>query len=181
VEVLYNLCQFPDPWQEDQVADYVDSLQGVNDNIPTLFNFSQELGKSSSGQAMNIVLIKSTLRLVRFIAISGWVIALVLLVLILVIKVRSRKALGKFVGIPLLISGALAALIALAGQPAIIQMVEKSLLAATSDFARQEIENSLKHLTSLFFQPLLIEGVVLAVLGIVLIIIMLIKKRKAAG
>jgi hypothetical protein len=181
VEVLYNLCQFPDPWHDDQVADYVDSLQGVNDNIPALFNFSQELGKSSSGQAINLALVKSQLRLVRFIAMTGWVIALVILVLIIAIKVRSRGTLGKFVGIPLLISGALAALIALVGQPAIIQLVEKSLLAATSDFARQEIENSLKHLTSLFFQPLLIEGVVLAVLGIVLIVVMLIKRRKASG
>jgi hypothetical protein len=180
VEVLYNLCQFPDPWHDDQVGDYVDSLKGVDDNIPTLYNFSEELGKSSSGQAINIVLLKSTLRLVRFIAISGWVIALVILALIITIKVRSRQTLGKFVGIPLLISGALAALIALVGQPAIIQFVEKSLLAATSDFARQEIENSIKHLTSLFFLPLLIEGIILAVLGIVMIGVMFFKRRKAS-
>jgi hypothetical protein len=180
VEVLYNLCQFPDPWHEDQVGDYVDALKGVNDNIPVLFNFSEELGRSSSDQTMNLASLKSQLRLVRFVAQAGWVIALLLLALILAIKVRSRRSLGQFVGIPLVISGGLAVLIAVGGQTAIIQVVAKSLQAATSDFARQEIGNSIRHLTSLFFQPLLIQGIILAVVGIVLIMVMFLKRQKAS-
>jgi hypothetical protein len=177
VEVLYNLCQFPDPWHQDQVNDYVEALNGVNENIPVRFNFSDEFGLSS-GSAVDPVLLKSELRLLRLIAQWGWLIALVLLLVILGIKVRSRRSLGQFIGIPLTVTGALAILIAWVGQASIIQFIMGSLLAVTSDVAHQEIQSSLKHLTSLFFQPLLIEGIILAGLGIVLIVVMFIRSPK---
>jgi hypothetical protein len=178
VEVLYNLCQFPAPWHEDQVNDYVDALKGINENIPVRFNVSEEFGGSPSAGAVNPALLKSQLRLLRFIAQWGWLIAIVLLLVILGVKVRSKRSLGQFIGIPLTVSGALAILIAWGGQASIIQFVTKSLLAATPDFVRQEVENSLKHLTALFFQPLLIQGIILAGLGTVLIVLMFIKKTK---
>jgi len=177
VEVLYNLCEFPEPWHEDQVNDYVEALNGVNDNIPVRFNFSEEFGLTTSSTA-NPVVLKSQLRLLRLIVQWGWLIALVLLVAIVGIKVRSRRSLGQFVGIPFTVTGVLAMLVAWGGQAAIIQYVTGSLLAVTSNVAHQEIQNSLKHLTGLFFQPLLIEGTILAGLGIVLIVLMFLRSRK---
>jgi hypothetical protein len=142
--------------------------------VPVVFSISLRPGQSPA--TSTVLVLQPVLA-----AMWGWVIALVLIVVILAVKVRSLHSPGKFVGIPLLVSGALAILIALLGKASIIQMVTKSLLAATSDFARQEIENTLKHLTSLFFQPLLIQGIILAGAGILLVILMSMKKRKASG
>ena len=187
VEVLYNLCQFPSiwhgnevSWHDDQVADYIDALDSANDNIPAIFNFSQEFGGASfedvNNQEASLVMAKSLLRTVRFIAIAGWIFALVLLALILIFKVRSKKSLGKYIGIPLIIGGVIAVVIALVGQMVIIQAVTNSMLSATSDFARLEITNSLQRLASLFFQPLLIQGAVLGGIGLVMIVLMFIKR-----
>ncbi len=190
VEVLYNLCQFPSVWHgdevnwhDDQVADYIDSLESANDNIPVIFNFSQEFGGASeedASQEASLVMAKNLLRTVRFIAIAGWIFALVLLALILIFKVRSRKSLGKYVGIPLIIGGVISVVIALVGQMVIIQAVTNSMLSATSDFARLEITNSLQRLASLFFQPLLIQGAVIGGIGLVMIVLMFIKRSAKA-
>lgn len=179
VEVLYNLCQFPDPWHDDQVEDYVDSLKDANNNIPAIFNFSKEFGQLSSGESASLPAIKNMLRTVRLIALSGWIFALVLLALILLLKVRSRRSLGKYVGIPLIIGGALTVAIALAGQLLLVQGISSRLLSGVSEFARAEISGSLERLASLFFQPLLIQGAVLAGIGLILIVIMLTKRKKA--
>ena len=180
VEVLYNLAQFPNPWYEDQVGDYVDALKDANNNIPVDFNFTEEFGMESGEDAADPTPTKNLLRLVRTLALVSWIVALVLLALLFVLKVRSRNSLGKFIGIPLLISGAIAVIIALVAQPLIIRAVSGTMLASTSDFARLEITNSLTRLTNLFFQPLLIQGAVIAGIGIILIVIMLIKRGKKA-
>jgi hypothetical protein len=44
MDVLYNLCQFPDPWRADQYNDYVAALQGVAQNVPDQFALADELG-----------------------------------------------------------------------------------------------------------------------------------------
>lgn len=175
VEVLYNLAQFPEPWYQDQVADYVDALKSANDNIPETFHFSEEFGGDSDAQAANLWAVKGLLRLIRLIAVAGWIVALSLAVLILILNVRSRRTLGKYIGIPLLIGGALALLIALAGQTLVTQVVTGGMLSAISDFARIEIGNSIRRLTSLFFQPLLLQSSILAGLGLLLIVQMAIK------
>ena len=180
VEVLYNLAQFPDPWRDDQIADYVDALENVDDNIPAVFSFSKELGGFAPEQEANLVMVKNLLRLVRYIAIPGWIVPLVLLALILIFKVRSLRSLGKYVGIPLFIGGAATLTIALVGQPIVIKMITNVLLSAVSDFARAEIANSLQHLASLFFKPLLIQGAVAAGAGLIMIVLIFIKKSDKA-
>jgi hypothetical protein len=180
VEVLYNLCQFPVPWHEDQVNDYVEALKSANENIPVRFNVSEEFGGSSSGGALGLAVAKSELKLVRLIARWGWLISILFLLIILGIRVRSLRSLGQFAGIPLFISGALAILFAWGGQAIIILLVTRSLLAAVSDLIRQEVGSSLKHLTAIFFQPLIIQGCILAGVGMVLIVLIFIKKGKTA-
>jgi len=178
VEVLYNLCQFPDPWHEDQVNDYIDALKDTSDNIPSRFNFSEEFGGDTSDPATAPVQLKAQLRLVRTLALVSWIVALVLLALLLALKVRSKKSLGKYIGIPLLIIGVIGVIIALVVKPIIINMVTTSLLSTTSDFARVEIIGSLNRLTAIFFQPLLIQAAVIGGIGVILIIVMFIKRKK---
>ena len=82
---------------------------------------------------------------------------------------RQRRTLGIVVAI------------AIVGKWAIMSAVAGSLLSMTSDFARLEITNSVARLTALFFQPLLIQGAVVGGIGIILIVIMLIRRRKGKG
>jgi hypothetical protein len=178
VEVLYDLCAFPEPWHDDQVNDYIEALGSINENIPARLNFSEVFGLTSSS-TVGTSMLKGQLRLLRLIAQWGWLIALILLLVILGIKVRSKRSLGQFIGIPLAVSGVLVILIAWVGQVSIIQFVTESLVAATTAIARQEVESSLKHLTSLFFQPLLIQGIILAGSGAVLILLMFVRNTKA--
>lgn len=180
VEILYNLCQFPDKWngkkvdwREDQIADYMDALASVNDNLPAIFNFSTEFGQSASEE--NLILVKTFLRAIRITALAGGLLVVALIALIAGLKVRSRKALGKYVGIPLLAGGALVVLLALIGRPGIIAAVKGVLLSAVSDYARLEISNSLTRLMSVYFLPLLIQGAVIAGIGLLLLLLMLIK------
>lgn len=50
-EVLYNLCEFPDPWYEDQFSDYVDTLEDVVANVPKSFALTEELAQLGDSRA----------------------------------------------------------------------------------------------------------------------------------
>lgn len=177
VEVLYNLAQFPEPWYEDQVNDYIDAFHDVGENIPSKFDVSELINTSMTEQTA--LQTKALLRLVRLIAMAAWIVALVLLLLIIALKVRSIKSLGLFVGIPLLITGIIGAAIALVVQPMIIGFVSSGLLMGTTDFAQAEIAGTLHRLSSLFFKPLLIESAVVGGMGILFIILISINYKKS--
>lgn len=178
VEVLYNLCQFPVPWHDDQVEDYKNALIDVNQNIPPQYDFSKMLSEGQATSQANPEMLKVQLRGLRQLAQLGWIIAVVLLGLIALLAVRSLRSLGQFVGIPLLISGLLVLLIGFTAQPSITNFVSSILLSNTTDFLRQEVGRSLSHLTGEIFQPMLLEGGILVFIGIVLIVLMMVKKGK---
>jgi hypothetical protein len=187
-EVLYNLCQFPVPWQEDQVSDYLSSLLVVNQNIPTRFDSGALLSQNSSSDPAAAAL-KSQLRLIRSIAQWGWLVAAGLLVLILALAVRSRHSLGQFIGIPLAISGGitlaisavLMLLIVWGGQADLASLSSARWIEQTSSgLLRAEIERSLLRLAAELFQPLLTQGFNFAVVGALMIILTIIKDPKKA-
>lgn len=179
VEVLYNLCQFPAPWHDDQVSDYLSSLLAVNQNIPARFDFGALLSQDPDPDPAASAALKSQLRLLRSVAQWSWLVAVGLLALILALAVRSLRSLGQFVGIPLLISGGLALLTVWGGQATVAGLFTGRLLEPTSSaLLRAEIERSLLHLAAEFFQPLLIQGLVFGAIGVLLIVIMILKKNK---
>ena len=178
VEILYNLCQFPDPWEEDQIGDYVNALIDFNQNVPETYDFNQMLGGSmaASGAAR---LLKTALKLNQFLGPWGGVISLALLGLIAVIGVRSLKDAGKWLGIPILISGVLILGLHffIAGQ--VPDLVAGRLTSGLSPLLVTEISASIGRLTVHVFQPLLIEGLVLSGVGLVLVILgAALKKRE---
>lgn len=177
VEVLYNLAQFPEPWHEDQINDYIDALDDAAENISEKFVFSEVFGMSLSIPDTSLILAKNLLRLIRNLALTSWIAALVLLLLIAAIKVRSKRTLGKFIGIPLAISGIIAMVMALVMQPMIIKLVTSNLLESISEYAHNEISNSLVRLSLVFFTPLLIQGAVIAGIGVLLIVLMFVIKK----
>ncbi|NPV87332.1 MAG: hypothetical protein HPY45_15140 [Anaerolineae bacterium] len=177
VEVLYNLCQFPMPYRTDQIDDYVHALEIVNENVPLEFNFGKMLEESPSA---NPQAVKTLLRRVRFAAHWMWVLALVFLLALLALSRFDRRRLGIYAGIPLLVAGALTLLLAGAAQPLLANLISNALLAQTSELVRAEVSASLARLARLFFQPLWVQGAVMALGGAALLIIARIRVRQNA-
>jgi len=177
VEVLYNLCQFPDPWYEDQVDDYIHALIDINQNIPENYDFNQLIGNTGlSGGTLAAV--KTFLRLMRFVGHWGWIMPLVLIILIAAIGVRSFGDLGKWVGIPLVIIGLLLLGTVLLVKPSLLEMLTNAISAELSDLLHSEIMASFTRLSDHIFQPMLIEGAVFLGVGVILIILMIAIKPK---
>lgn len=177
VEVLYNLCQFPDPWQEDQVDDYINALIDVNQNVPAAYDFNQML--ESNMAAGNVPhLAKTTVRILRILGQWGWIVSVALIILIAVIGVRSLNSAGKWLGIPILISGALPIVLHFLVRNQFFELVMGRFTTQMSPLLRTEISNSINRLTGHFLQPLLIEGVVLLGVGLILLVIGLLAKQK---
>ncbi len=177
VEVLYNLCQFPDPWEEDQIGDYANALIDFNQNVPATYDFNQMLGSSmaASGAAQ---IVKSGLKLIRFLGQWGWVVCLSLLVLIAVIGVRSMNTAGKWLGIPILISGALTLGIHFLVKGQLPDLLTGRFASQVSPLLVSEISASIGRLMGYVFQPLLVEGLVLSGVGLCLIILGAVVKKK---
>lgn len=175
VEVLYNLCQFPDPWREDQIEDYLNALVDVNQNIPDVYDFGQMLSADGGGNPATLASLKGFLRLTRLIGRWGWVVPLGLLGLIAAVGVRSWGDLGRWVGIPLLIAGVLVAVVAAPVRSGLLNLLVNRFPLAVSDVLRAELRLSLTRLTDAVFQPMLVQGLIglgagaaLLVLGILL-------------
>jgi len=45
-QILYNLCRFPAPWEEDQIAAYKNALAQVVNAAPNQFALTQEVARS---------------------------------------------------------------------------------------------------------------------------------------
>ncbi len=185
VEVLYNLCQFPEPWEEDQIDDYIHSLIDINQNIPDDYDFNQMLG-SGMLSGGSLAAVKIFLLMVRFVGHWGWIIPLVLLLLILVIGVRSWDNLGRWLGIPLLISGALIVGTVLLVKPPLLAMLTNAISKQMTDLLREEVQASFTRLSDHIFQPILLQGAIILGVGVLLVILMIIvnsarrKKAKAS-
>ncbi len=173
VEVLYNLCQFPEPWRDDQVDDYIHALIDINQNIPEDYNFGQMLG--SAGMSTGAIsALKIVIRLVRFFGKWGWIIPVTLLLLMALIGVRSLRDTGNWLGIPLTISGALIIGIAFLVQSQLIGLLVNAVSNQMTDLLRTELRASLTRISRHIFQPMMIQGGIILGMGTVLIVIMII-------
>jgi hypothetical protein len=179
VEVLYNLCQFPDPYREDQIDDYVNALIDVNANVPPEYDFNQMLGSMPGGSA-STALVKSLLRGMRFLGQWGWILPLVLLGLIAAVGVRTLKDAGNWLGLPMAVSGLLTIGLYFLTRTSLGGFVAARLGAEMSPLLRTELSASLGRLSIFFFQPLLIEGAILLGIGLVLFVLGMIMKKKPA-
>jgi len=177
VEVLYNLCQFPDPYREDQIDDYINALIDVNANVPPEYDFNQMLG-SMPGLSAGAALIKGLLRAVRFLGMWGWILPLGFLGLIVAIGVRSLRDAGNWLGIPLTVTGLFTIGLHFLARMSLGGFVTARLGAEMSPLLRTEVSASLARLSNFFFQPLLVEGGILLGIGVILIVLGLTVKKK---
>ena len=176
VEILYNLCQFPGPYGEDQIGDYVNALVDVSDNVPDKYDFSQMLGgEQSSGFFMAA---KVLLRAFRTLGPFLWAVPLVVLILMGAIGVRSWGDAGKWLGIPLLLSGGLVVGGTYFSRASMLSALYNRFGENVSPLLQEELERSFYGLSGHVFQPMLIQGAIIAGLGLVLIVLGLVLGKK---
>jgi len=168
VEVLYNLCQFPEPWQTDQIDDYVHALVDVNQNVPAAYDFNRMLGGTAAASAAT-GLVKAGLRGVRILGPFLWIAPLVLLALIAAIGVRSLRDAGRWLGIPLTVSGGLVVCGMFLTRALLLNLLIRRIGAETSTLLRAEVTRSFTRLSGYVCDPMLIQGLILLGAGALLI------------
>jgi len=177
-EVPYNLCQFPDPWCEDQISDYHDSLLEVVGNVPAELALSQELAQEENPGSIGPEALKNQLRLARSLAHLAPLGALALLLLILLLAVRSWREFGRWWGLPLLIGGFLVVLMALLYSPVIATLLSAGPMSEVPPLVRHEATQATTRVTKLIFGPMLRQSLVVFGLGLVLTIVAAVAKDK---
>lgn len=170
-EVLYNLCEFPAPWHEDQFNDYVSALHKVTDNIPAQFALTRELAQiPDNPQGVGPEWLKQQLRLMRLVGQWAWLAPLALIGLVALLAVRSMRQLGRWVGVPVLIGGLLALLPTLVYRSLITGLLSVGALSEVPELVIQEATRAILRLAAAVFQPLLIQAVIFMLLGVGLVI-----------
>ena len=178
-EVLYNLCEFPDPWHEDQFNDYVDGLEDVVENVPAEFALTEELVESYGGAITDRPLVlKDQLRLVRMLMRWAWAVPTVLVILIVLLRVRSLRDLARRLGVPLLLGGVLTLLPPLTYRGLITKLLASQVLVFAPEVILQEATRSALRLVSEIFRPMLMQAIIIGILGLLLTIWMSAGGRK---
>jgi hypothetical protein len=178
-EVLYNLCQFPDPWFEDQFSDYHESLLTVVANILNPFELTQNLAESADNpegvgpEALKaqLILIRKYYRLVPLIAAA-------LLVLLLLLGVRTVVSLGRWWGVPLTLGGFLTLLPPLVYRYAITWFLANGPLSEVPQLIMEEATRSLLRLAAEVFRPMLWQAAAIMFVGLALAVWGSIENRK---
>lgn len=172
IEVLYNLCQFPDPWFEDQFSDYLNSLLLVVNAIPDEFPLTDVLTQTAdTTTGIGPEAIKQELRLIRLLLNLAPLIILVLLFLVLIFGVRSIIGLGRWWGVPLALGGLLTLFPALIYRPVITKILSVGPLSEVPELIKQEAIRAILRLAAEAFRPMLWQSFILLALGIGLLIL----------
>ncbi len=175
----YNLCEFPDPWREDQLNDYVNAVQQAVSNIPDEFPLTRELqaaGVDPDGAGAEAI--KQQLRLLRLLGSLAWLLPVLLIVLITALAVRSFNSFTRWWGVPLFLGGLPALLPALAYGPIITSLLASGPLSETPDLVQDEALRAISRLAAEVFQPLLIQAGVIVIVGILLFALSRLGRKK---
>ena len=175
-EVLYNLCEFPDPWYDDQFLDYVASFVDVVANVPKSFALTQELTQLEDRQGIGAEMVKQQLRTVRTASRFAWIAPLVLLVILLAL--RPAWSIGVRAGLPLLIGGGLTLVPPFLYQGLIKRVLSWGVLSEVPVVILNEASRALLRLLDVVFKPMLIQSIVIIVVGLLIVIISMIIKNK---
>jgi hypothetical protein len=178
-EVLYNLCEFPDPWHDDQIQDYVTSLEDVTANIPPSISLTQELAQLQDKQGIGSTALQQQLRTARFATRFSWLPPVVLLVILLLLY-RTWRVCTR-AGLPLFIGGSLSLLPTLIYRGTITRILSRGPLSEVPDVILTEASRALLRLLHEVFKPMLIQSAIIAGAGLLVIVISLIVGKKDQG
>jgi hypothetical protein len=178
-EVLYNLCEFPDPWHEDQYNDYLAELQSIVKNVPDEFALTDELAQTRDIQGVGPEVLKNQLRLIRTLMNLAPFVPAILLLFLLILCVRSLKDLGRWWGLPLLVGGFASLLMPLTYRWLITNFLAAGPLSETPELVREEATRSILRLAAEVFRPMLFQALVVMAVGLLIIAIGAIKARQS--
>jgi hypothetical protein len=180
-EVLYNLytpCMFPDPWKPDQNQDYLDGRDEIIDNAQDRFFLTQELSRVEKQSGIGAESIKNQLLLMRTAANLSLIVPLVMLGLLVVLALRSRMDLARWLGLPIVVGGVLALLPTLVYQPIIGNLLTLGPLSEVPAQVRAEFARSFGVLLSEAFSPMMFEAIAIIVVGLVIVVVGIARKPK---
>ncbi len=183
-EVLYNLytpCMFPDPWKPDQNQDYLDGRDEIIDNAQDRFFLTQELSRVEKQSGIGAESIKNQLLLMRTAANLSLIVPLVMLGLLVVLALRSRMDLARWLGLPIVVGGVLALLPTLVYQPIIGNLLTLGPLSEVPAQVRAEFARSFGVLLSEAFSPMMFEAIAIIVVGLVIVVVGITRKPKPAA
>ncbi|MFQ5616681.1 MAG: hypothetical protein ACE5GO_09535 [Anaerolineales bacterium] len=171
-EVLYNLCEFPDPWREDQLSDYLESLQDLVENIPVKFELTQETSQAEDPEGVGPKVLKAQLQLLRTIYPLVLLVPATLLLLILLVGIRSLTSLSRWWGIPLTLGGLFSLILTLVYRPVVTALLASGPLSEVPSAVQTEAIQAILQLAAEVFRPMLIQSLVIAVvIGLDLVIV----------
>ncbi|MBI2976254.1 MAG: hypothetical protein HYY33_04830 [Chloroflexi bacterium] len=170
VEVLYNLCQFPPPWHDDQFSDYKNALFKVVANVPPQFALTDELSRVADQGGIGPDALKGQLILIRTLGNLAWLLPLVLLLLIVAVIVRSLKTLSRWVGLPMLVGGLLALLPTLVYRWLIANVLAAGALSETPEIIKPEVIRVITRAADEIFRPMMLQAVVIMALALGLLL-----------
>ncbi len=180
-KVLYNLCQFPEPWHTDQFQQYVDSLTNVVENVPPQFALTQELAQTNDQQGVGPEALKTQLRQIRFWMNIAWLIPLVLLILIAALAVRSPETLARWWGLPLLVGGLAALLPLFVYRWLITSLLASGPLSETPPLIVTEVTRSILRLAGHVFQPMGLQAAICVLVGAGLLVFLFVRQRNKSA
>ncbi|MBN2548166.1 MAG: hypothetical protein JXB15_03340 [Anaerolineales bacterium] len=178
MQVLYNLCEFPDPWHEDQFKDYLATLSKTANQIPDDLDVIAELAHAGSDPTAALQSFRQIYHQLRTGLGYAWLVPLILLLLILALAVRSMRSLGSWWGIPLLIGGLLTIVLALLHPSLLSSPLVVGAISIIPELVRSDLQRLMLRLAGTVFQPVLIQGMVVALLGVILLAAGLLTKKK---
>ena len=170
-QVLYNLCRFPDPWQEDQFNDYQDSLQEVVQNLPDSFPIVRRLQEDEAVLLENVTprQVKNTLIFMRLLLRGSLAAPLILVLLIVLYVPRSRKQASYWIGVPLVLGALLTLPFSLTYRWMITRLLVWLFTTSVTPEVLQEATSAALRLAAEIFIPITMMALGTVVLGGVVI------------
>ena len=163
VEVPYNPCRFPAPWESDQYNDYLTSVEEMVAAIPPVLELVSTLAPDTPESTF--LALKGSLRTARTVSRWGWVVPLLLLWLIAALRVRNLPALGLWWGIPLVLGGVATLILFLAVPPVARPWIDVAVATWPRELAL-EVRLFLDKVVRIIVSPLMWQGALSAGLGL---------------
>ncbi len=168
-------CRLPDPGGAAQMAVVLDMLEGMATNLPDTVDLTSGMEGRAAG-ALGLYPLKLQLGMAQTAARWAPWLGAALLLLIWALAVRSLRELGRWWGIPLLLGGALTLALGL-GYPALLNTGRMiGPLSGLPSAVQGEALKAVAFLLAKVFDPLVVQGSVLAGAGLVLLIVGLVAR-----
>ena len=174
------LCKLPDPWLEPQITGFVSAFAAAISEIPSPFEFGDELSKVSGESGLDLEQLKRQIRLPRTLGTLSILLTLVSLLSIAALFFRTPWFLGYWIGIPTAAGGAIALLWALLGGPLVVRALSGGALSQLTEAMRVSVLRLIEGALAQVFGPMAIQALVIALFGIGLFALYAFQDRREA-